>query len=177
MRRPSTRKLRSGKAQAQRALASAKAGTHQLHKAGELATVSAQTILHRTARMSRAIQMGEGLHDPEFARMGSEKLSVTLESWAAMGQKLPAMNRFLLQHWSNQMQRFMTSAFAMAACRSPAAAAAIGYRAGTSMIGDAGALNLALIRFGQGFSQAASAPVLRVARANARRLSANDGRE
>ena len=117
---------------------------------------------------------GKGLHDPEFSRMASEKLAVIGDSGRAMGQKLPAMNRLLLQHWDSQMQHAMSSAFAMAACRSPVAAAAVGYRAGTAMMGDIASLNLALIRFGQGFSLAASAPVLRIATANARRLALAD---
>jgi hypothetical protein len=174
MRRPSIRRLRSAKAQTRRAVASVKAGTRQLHEARDLALASGETILRRTAKMNRAIQTGEGLHDPEFTRMGSEKLAVLLESWRAMGLKLPAMNRMLLQHWGSQMRHVMSSAFAMAACRSPIAAAAIGYTAGTAMMGNIAALNLALIRSGQGLSQAAGAPALRVATANARRLALAD---
>jgi hypothetical protein len=175
MRRPSIRKLRSAKAQTRRAAASLKEGTQQLRKVRDLAVASGETILRRTARINRAIQTGEGLHDPEFARMGSEKLAVMLESWRAMGLKLPAMNRLLLQHWGSQMQHVMSSAFTLATCRSPIAAAAIGYTAGTAMMGNIAALNLALVRFGQGLSQAASAPALRVATANARRLALADG--
>ena len=175
MRRPSTRKLRLVKTQTRRAVASVKAGTRQLRQVQELAAASGATILRRTSRMNRALQTGEGLNDPEFARMGHEKFAVLFESWRAMGLRLPAMNRFLLQHWNSQMQRQISSASAMAACRSPISAAAIGYRAAASMIGDVASLNLALIRFGQGFAQAASAPALRVATANARRLAPGNG--
>lgn len=174
MKRPSTRKLRSKSAQTRRAAASVKTETRQLRQARELALASGETILRRAARASKAIQTGGGLHDPEFARMGSEKAAVLLDSWRAMGLRLPAMNRLMAQHWGSQMQKLMSSAFAMGACRSPAAAAAIGYRAGTSMISDAAVLNLALIGFGQGVSLAAGAPVLRMAAGNARRLALAD---
>jgi hypothetical protein len=174
MKRPSTRKLRSKSAETRRAAASVKTGTSQLHEARELALASGETILRRAARASKAIRTGEGLHDPEFVRMGSEKAEVLLDSWHAMGLRLPALNRLMAQHWSSQLQKMMSSAFAMGACRSPAAAAVIGYRAGASMISDAAALNLALIRFGQGVSLAAGAPVLRMAAGNARRLAFAD---
>jgi hypothetical protein len=175
MRRASTRKLRSAKPQTRRAVATVKAGARQLRQARELAIASGETILRRTARMNRAVQTGEGLNDPEFARMGSEKLTVLLDSGRAMGRKLPAMNQLLLKHWGSHIQHVMSSAFAMAACRSPIAAAAIAHRATASMIGDIASLNLALLRFGQGFTQVASAPALRVATANARRLTLDDG--
>jgi hypothetical protein len=155
-------------------VATVKTGTRQLRQARELAVASGETILRRTARINKAIQTGKGLQDPEFARMAGEKLTVLGESGRAMGSKLPAMNRLLLRHWSCQMQHVMSSAFAMAACRSPAAVAAVSYRAGATMMGDIASLNLALIRVGQGLSQAASAPVLRVAAANARRLASAD---
>jgi hypothetical protein len=174
MKRSSTRKKRSMSAKARRSVVSVNAGTRQLRQARKLAVASGETILRRTARMGRAMQTGEGLRDPEFARMGSEKVTALLDSWRAMGLRLPAMNRLMAQHWSSQMQKLMSSAFAMAACRSPAAAATVGYNTGTSMLGDAVSLNLALIRFGQGLSQAAGAPVLRMAAGNARRLASGD---
>ena len=121
MNRLSTRKLRSAKAQTRRAVASVETGTRQLRQARKLAVASGATILRRAARMNRAVQTGEGLNDPEFARMGNEKLAVLLDSGRAMGLKLPAMNQLLLQHWGSQMQQVMSSASAMAACRSPVA--------------------------------------------------------
>jgi hypothetical protein len=175
MRRSSTRKLRSAKAQTRRAVASVKAGARQLRQARDLAVAASETILRRTARMNKAIQTGEGLNDPEFARMGSEKVAVLLDSGRAIGQRLPAMNRLMLRYWGSQIEHVMSSAFALAACRSPAAAAAVSYRAGAAMMGEVATLNLALIRSGQGLSQAAAAPVLRVAAANAHRLALADG--
>ena len=175
MKRASTRKLRSAKAQTRRAVASVKAGARQLRQARDLAVASSETILRRTARMNRAIQTGQGLNDPEFARMGSEKVVALVDSGRAIGLRLPAMNRLMLKYWGSQMQHVMSSTFALAACRSPAAAAAVSYRAGAAMMGEVATLNLALIRGGQGLSQAATAPVLRVAAANARRLALTDG--
>ncbi len=62
-------------------------------------------------------------------------------------------------------------AAALASCRSPSAAAAIGFGATTAMVGELASLNLALIRLGQRHSEEAIAPVLRVATDNARRLA------
>ena len=170
MRRTPSRKPRSAKTRARRAVASVNAGTRQLRKSRQLAAASAETILHRAALMNQALQTGD-VHHREFSRMGSEKIDAMVDSWRAMGMKTPAMNFLLMQHWGRWVQRSMASAVAMANARSSSAAAAVAFRATTAMLGDMASLNQGLLRFSQGLSAAATVPLLRVAAANARRLS------
>ncbi len=172
----SARKLRSVKTQTRGALVSISAGARQLRKTRELAAASSETIRRRTALINKAIQTGKGLHNPEFDRMGTEKLKVMFDSWRATRLRAPALNRLLMQHWGTWMHRSMASAAALASCRSPNAAAAIGFNATAAMVGDLASLNLALIRLGQQLSEAAATPVHRVATGNARRLASSAGR-
>ncbi len=166
----SLRRLKSAKIQARRALSSVKAGGRQLRKTRELAVASGDTILRRTALLEKAIRSGKGLNDPEFVRIGSEKLEALSESFAAAAPKVAALNPLMARYWGSLTQRSITSAFALSRCRSPGEAAAVSFGVTTAMMADGAAFGLGLIRWNQQLLQAATAPVHRVAKDNARRL-------
>jgi hypothetical protein len=166
----SVRRLKSAKIQTRRALSSVRQGARQLRKTRELAAASSDTILHRTELLKKAIRSGEGLSNPEFVRMGSEKLKALSDSMSAAAPKAAALNPLLARYWRDLTQRSITSAFAFSRCRSPGEAAAVSFGATTAMMADGAAFGFGLIRWNQQLLQAAIAPIHRVATGNARRL-------
>ena len=148
----------------------AAASVRQARVGRELVAASAKTIAHRGVLMAKALGTPAGLSGPEFARMSDEKRDVAIESSAAMMNKLPEINRILMDFWFSQLERAASSTLALAACRSLPAAAAVSVRAGEAMVSDLISAGIRLTRSGQHLADAGMTPIHRVASANAVRL-------
>ena len=139
-------------------------------KSGEVGLASAQTIGHRTAMMAAAFGDPVAMANPEFIRMGTEKVEAAAEAGHAMASGMNELGRAWLALLSGQG---LTAGFAfgLGGFGNPAALAELQRRTMTEAM--TAGLNAGL-RVAEAYSAIASAglaPVHRTVSANARRLA------
>jgi hypothetical protein len=143
----------------------------QAKVAYDTTTASAQTIAHRTHLAGLAMMKPDGLCNPEFSTMCSEKLAVANQAVMAMAQQSGGIQRIWTEFWFQQMQRCWAAAPQLAGSLTPARfmqAAAIS--AGT-LLSDWMALGAKIANVSEAMADAAAKPVRRAAVNNAKRLA------
>jgi len=139
-------------------------------RAHELANASAATIAHRGVMIGRELATPTGFADPEFARMGQEKVLAAGLAATAMLQRFAGGHRIWTDFWLQQLRRSFSVLPQIAASRSPVHLAQIAALSGGALMSDCVALWARTAELSQAAADAAARPVHRVAVANARRL-------
>lgn len=141
----------------------------------DLGLVSARTIGYRTAMMAEALADPVELTNPEFLRMGTEKMEAAAESAGAMAHGLADLQKAWMGLFLAPAQAMTTALCGFGACRSPADLLTAQRRLveGSIMAGVNAGLHFAesaAVLAGAGLR-----PIHRKASANARRLARVNG--
>lgn len=139
-------------------------------RAYELANASAATIAHRGGMIGRELAAPTGFADPEFARMGQEKVLAAGQATAAMLQRFAGGHSIWTDFWFQQLRRSLSVLPRLAASRSPLHLAQIAALSGGTLMSDCFALWARTAELSEAVADAGARPVHRVAAANARRL-------
>lgn len=175
MKKPTPRKA-SGKAARAKA-PTTKAGRALRTKLGrarrtyDMADASARTIAHRGAMIGRELVAPTGFADPEFARMGHEKVQAAGEAATAMLRRCASGHRMWTDFWFQQMRRSIAVLPQIAASRSPTHLAQIAATSGGALLSDCFALWAKAADLSEAVADAGARPIHRAATANARRLA------
>lgn len=142
---------------------------------GDLGLVSARTIGYRTAMMAGALTDPVELTNPEFVRMGTEKVEAAAESAGAMAHGLADLQKAWMALFIAPAQAMTTALCGFGACRTPADLFTAQRRLveGSIMAGVNAGLHFAesaAVLAGAGLH-----PIHRKASANARRLARVNG--
>jgi hypothetical protein len=141
------------------------------HMAATLPHVSAQTIHARTGMMQAAAGNPLALADPEFSRMGLEKVEAANESISGMGGAFTQMARVSTGYWMSQMQAGFFTAMRLAGSRTQGAVLSTLAHAQEAAVHDALVAGSQMVKAGQSVVTAGLTPVHRRAAANAKRLT------
>ncbi len=139
-------------------------------RAADIANVSAQTIAHRGVMIGRELAAPTGFADPEFARMGREKVLAAGEAGNAMLWRFAGGHRVWTDFWFQQLRRSFSVLPQIAASRSPVHLAQIVAHSGGTLMSDCFALWAKAANLSEAVADAGARPIHRVAAANARRL-------
>ncbi|MBP2229271.1 hypothetical protein J2847_002565 [Azospirillum agricola] len=140
-------------------------------RSGEMGVAAAQTIGYRTAMMAAAIGNPIDFANPEFIRMGSEKVEASVEAFHAVATGLGEFSNAWMTMLAKQAQAATAVFGGLSACRSPADLAGIQQRAIAEAV-DAGIhASLRLVEAAATLTAAGINPAYRKVRANARRLA------
>ncbi len=146
-------------------------------RAHELAAAAAETIAHRSARMAGALvdprgrTNTSGLADPEFRRMGAEKLQAGAASARAMALRLAAGQHLWRDFWLLQFRRGSALLPRIAANPSPLDMARLGAESGGLLLADCLGFWAKAAALGEAVADAGARPIHRTATANAHRLA------
>jgi hypothetical protein len=127
---------------------------------------AATTIAHRTAMLARATDAA-ALANPEFVRMGTEKVAAVAAAGAATALAAPLFGFSVLEYGWRMLQSTQAALAEAALCRNAAELAAVQRRW-------AGSMSAAGLALGESAARVAAAglrPVHRTAAANAKRLA------
>lgn len=141
-------------------------------RAVQLTQAAAQTIAHRSSMMGREMISPTGSANPEFARMGLEKIFAAGEAQVAMLKRLTASHGIWTSFWFQQAQRGVTLLPQLALSGTPTRMAETIHRAGSMMVADYTALWAKAVTLTEVVADAGARPIYRAAAANARRLGA-----
>lgn len=139
-------------------------------RAYDLAHASVATIAHRGAMIGRELAAPTGFADPEFARMGQEKVMAAGQAANAMLQRFAGGHSIWTDFWFQQLRRSLSVLPQIAASRSPVHLAQIAAHSGGTLMSDCFALWARTAELSEAVADAGARPVHRVAAANARRL-------
>jgi len=93
--------------------------TRTAQKHGELGVAAARTIGFRTAMMADTLQDPASLADPEFVRMGAEKVEAAAEAATAMAVGMAELQHAWMALLSGPAQAATLAMTSMGTCRSP----------------------------------------------------------
>lgn len=155
----------------QRLLAVADDLTRTGVKTGEMGVAAAQTIGYRTAMMAAAMGNPIDFANPEFVRMGSEKVEAMVEATHAVAMGIGEFQHSWMALMQSQLQTAMYIVGGLGECRSPADFMELQRRTLTESVeaGIHAAIHLA--ESAAALTQAGMTPAYRTVRANARRLA------
>ncbi len=140
-------------------------------RSGEMGVAAAQTIGYRTAMMAAAMGNPVDFANPEFVRMGSEKVEASVEAFQAVATGLGEFANAWVSMVLKQTQAASQVFGGLSACRSPADFAEVQQRAFTEAV-DAGVhASLRFVEAAAALTAAGINPAYRKVRANARRLA------
>lgn len=141
----------------------------------DLGIVSARTIGYRTAMMAGALTDPVELTNPEFVRMGTEKVEAAAESAGAMAHGMADLQKAWMALFMAPAQAMMVGMSGFSACRSPGDLLTAQRRLVEGSI-------MASVSAGLHFAESAAVlagaglrPIHRKASANARRLARVNG--
>jgi hypothetical protein len=143
-------------------------------KSGEVGVASVQTIGYRTAMMAAAFGNPIAMANPEFVRMGSEKVEAAMEASQAMAKGLSELGRAWVALLSGQSN---LAAFTMGlgTCRTPVELMTLQQHAMKEAVDASLGAGLRLVEAYSAIASAGLAPVHRTVSANARRLARTQG--
>ncbi|PWC85879.1 hypothetical protein TSH100_15040 [Azospirillum sp. TSH100] len=147
----------------------------QLTKTGlrssEMGVAAAQTIGYRTAMMTAALSNPIDFANPEFIRMGAEKVEAAVEAFHAVATGIGEFGQAWITMITKQTQAAATTIGGLASCKNPAEIIDVQQRLLADVV-DAGIhANLRLIEATAAIAAAGMNPAYRKVRANARRLA------
>jgi hypothetical protein len=140
-------------------------------RTGDMAVASARTIGYRTARIVQALGDPVSLVDPEFARMGHEKVEAAMKSGQAMADGVHALGAVWQQWVFGQLEDGTRCLGELSAARNPLELVCIWQRLAMTTLLNATTAAAHLAEASSRLSGAGLDPVLTVAAANAERLA------
>lgn len=144
-------------------------------RTGEMGVAAAQTIGYRTAMMAAALNNPSDLANPEFIRMGAEKVEAAMEAAGAVTKGLYELNKAWVVLMTGQTEAAMAAFGQLGNCRSPGDLLAIQSRS-VGVAVDAGIhASLNFLEAASALANAGMNPAYRKVRANARRLGRQQG--
>ncbi|MGQ9366258.1 phasin family protein [Azospirillum sp. ST 5-10] len=137
---------------------------------GELGVAAARTIGYRTAMLAGAMQDPQALVDPEFVRMGAEKVEAAAESATALAAGIADLQDAWMALLTGPAQAAALAVGGVGACRTPFDLLDVQRRWMEESIASGMAAGLRFAEAAAALGGAALAPMHRRASANARRL-------
>jgi hypothetical protein len=144
--------------------------TRTARRTVELATVSAETIGHRTAMMVKAAGDPVALSNPEFTLMVREKVEAFARAFGAVGGGFQVMQGIWMAAAVGQSMATAQAMAALAACRTPEQVVAVQRRYIEAVTTDAAAAGSRFVHAAAEIAGSGLLPVHKVAAANAKRL-------
>ncbi|QCO02724.1 phasin family protein [Azospirillum argentinense] len=144
-------------------------------KTGEMGVAAAQTIGYRTAMMAAAMNNPIDLANPEFVRMGSEKVEAMVEATHAVAKGIGEMQQAWMTLMQGQLQAAMVMVTGLGQCRNPADLMELQRRTVTETVEAGIHAALYMVESATALTQAGMTPAYRTVRANARRLAKQHG--
>ncbi|MFD1623287.1 phasin family protein [Azospirillum griseum] len=141
-------------------------------RSGEMGVAAAQTIGYRSAMMAAALASPTGFANPEFIRMGAEKVEATVEAMQGVTHGLTELGSTWVALLTGQTQAAVQALSDLAQCRTPADWAEVQRRTIAHMMDSGVHAALRTAEAAAAISAASLKPLHRKARANARRLAA-----
>lgn len=135
-------------------------------KGGEMGVAAAQTIGYRTAMMAAALGNPIKMANPEFVRMGAEKVEAGVEAVQELAEGFADLQRAWLSMFTGQVQLAFSFLGGLGAVRSPGDA--VGLFEDSVAAGISAQLHFA--EAAASFTGSGLGPLHRKTRANARRL-------
>lgn len=147
----------------------------QLTKTGlrssEMGVAAAQTIGYRTAMMTAALANPIDFANPEFIRMGSEKVEAAVEAFHAVATGIGEFGQAWITMITKQTQAAAATIGGLATCKNPVEIVDVQQRLLADAV-DAGIhANLRMIEATAALAAASMNPAYHKVRANARRLA------
>ncbi len=140
-------------------------------RSGEMSVAAAQTIGYRTAMMAAAMGNPIDFANPEFVRMGSEKVEASVEAFHAVATGISEFSVAWMNMLAKQAEAATLIFGGVSRCRSPADLADLQHRAFAGLV-DAGIhAGLRLVEVSATLTAAGMKPAYHKVRANARRLA------
>ncbi|WP_051341381.1 phasin family protein [Azospirillum halopraeferens] len=137
---------------------------------GELGVAAARTIGYRTAMMAGAFQDPRALTDPEFVRMGAEKVEAAAESATALVAGFADMQEAWMSLLTGPVQAAALAFGGIGTCRTPMDLIDIQRRCVQDSVTAGMAAGMRFAESAAALGGAALGPLHRKASANARRL-------
>lgn len=144
-------------------------------KTGEMGVAAAQTIGYRTAMMAAALGNPVDLANPEFIRMGSEKVEAMVEATHAVAKGVGEFQHAWMTLMQGQLQAAMFAVGGLGQCRSPADFIELQRRTLTESVEAGIHAAIYLVESAAALTHAGMTPAYRTVRANARRLARQHG--
>ena len=166
-----SRQRRTASRNARRIEAAGAAMGRRFRSDAKLAAAATRVVAHRATMIAEALHRPDLRAGAEVARMGTEKISAAAQASAAMLVESADASRLWLGFCFRHAERATALAFALANCRSQAAALGAVARSSEAALADLFTTGVALARLSQGVADAAIEPIHRAAIANARRLT------
>lgn len=139
-------------------------------RSGEMGMAAAQTIGYRTAMMAAALGNPIDLANPEFVRMGSEKVEAAVESVHALAKGVGEFVQAWTTLMGGQFHATMTTLTGLGQCRTPSDFFVLQHRSVQESVEASLHAGFYLMESVSNLTSAGLAPVHRTVRANARRL-------
>ncbi|PWC33189.1 phasin family protein [Azospirillum sp. TSO35-2] len=140
-------------------------------RSGEMGVAAAQTIGYRTAMMTAALSNPIDFANPEFIRMGSEKIEAAVEAFHAVATGISEFGAAWVTMVTKQTEAAAVTVGGLASCRNPMEIVDVQQRLLADAM-DAGIhASLRLVEATAALTAAGLNPAYRKVRANARRLS------
>ncbi|MBP2303099.1 phasin family protein [Azospirillum picis] len=144
-------------------------------RGNEMGVAAAQTIGYRTAMMAAAMSNPIDFANPEFIRMGSEKVEAAVEAFHAVATGIGEFGQAWFTMVTKQTQAAAVTIGGLATCKNPVEIVDVQQRLLADAM-DAGIhANLRLIEATAALTAASLMPAYRKVRANARRLARAQG--
>lgn len=144
-------------------------------KGGEMGVAAAQTIGYRTAMMAAAMGNPVDLANPEFVRMGSEKVEAAVEAVHAVAKGMEELYHAWVALSTGQSQAALAMLGGLGTVRTPADLLMLQSRSVTEAM-DAGIhASLRFVEAASALTTAGLNPAYRKVRANAKRLARQHG--
>lgn len=140
-------------------------------KHGEMGVAAAQTIGYRTAMMTAAMNNPIDFMNPEFVRMGSEKVEAMVEATHAVAKGVQEFQHAWMALVQGQLQSTMLVFGGLGKAQSPADLVELQRRSFTEAIEASIHASLYLVESAAALASAGITPAYRTVRANARRLA------
>ncbi|MCW2235453.1 phasin family protein [Azospirillum canadense] len=140
-------------------------------KTGEMGVAAAQTIGYRTAMMAAALGNPIDFANPEFVRMGSEKVEAMVEATHAVATGVGEAHQAWFALVQGQLQTAMHLVTGLGQCRSPADFVELQRRALTESFEAGLHAAIYMVESAAALTHAGMTPAYRTVRANARRLA------
>lgn len=144
-------------------------------KGGEMGVAAAQTIGYRTAMMAAALGNPVDLANPEFVRMGSEKVEAGVEAVHAVAKGLEDLYQAWIALCTGQSQAALAVLGGLGSVRTPADLLTLQSRTVTEAIDASIHASLRFVEAASALTTAGLTPAYRTVRANARRLAREHG--
>lgn len=137
---------------------------------GELGVAAARTIGYRTAMMAGALHDPRALTDPEFVRMGAEKVEAAAESATALAVGIADLQEAWIALMTGPVQAAALALGGIGVCRTPMDLMDLQRRWVQDSVTAGMAAGMRFAESAAALGGAALAPMHRKASANARRL-------